>query len=360
MSEQHRIVVLGAGYAGLAAAQQARKAKGVRVTVIDLHTEFVDRVRLHQVAAGQDVARWELRKELAAKGIEFVNGRAERIDTAARRVELASGEAVEYDSLIYALGSRANLSMVPGAAEFAHTIATSEDVRRIPALTGRVAVVGGGATGLEAATELAESRPDLEVVLVNSDEPGSWLIPKAVAHIRTVLDRLGVQVRVAKVAAVTAPGLELVDGDRIDADTVLWTTGFTVPDVAARSGLPVDARDRVLVDDTLAVRGVPDVYAVGDAAVMLGYNDREARMSCQAAQPAGKYIGGAVAARVHGKQPAPYKVRFLLTCMSLGRRDGLVQFMKADDSNGSTVLTGRTAAFIKEQIVSAVGRAAKP
>ncbi|WP_373281071.1 NAD(P)/FAD-dependent oxidoreductase [Nocardia niigatensis] len=360
MTGQHRIVVLGAGYAGLAAAQQAVKAKGARVTVIDLHTEFVDRVRLHQVVAGQHVPRWELRNTLAAKGIEFVNGRAERIDTAARRVELASGDAVEYDSLIYALGSRADLGMVPGAAEFACTIATSEDTHRIPALSGRVAVVGGGATGIEAATELAESRPDLEVLLVSSDEPGGWLIPKAVAHIRATLDRLGVRVRVAKVAAVTATGLELVDGDRVDADTVLWTTGFTVPEVAARSGLPVDARDRVLVDERLQVRGLPDVYAVGDAAVMLGHNGREARMSCQAAQPAGKYLGAAVAARVRGKQPAPYRVRFVLTCMSLGRRDGLVQLMKADDSNGSTVLTGRTAAWIKEQIVSGVGRAAKP
>ncbi|WP_433592037.1 NAD(P)/FAD-dependent oxidoreductase [Nocardia sp. CA-145437] len=359
MTGQHRIVVLGAGYAGLAAAREAIKAKGAHVTVIDLHTEFVDRVRLHQVAAGQDVARWELRKTLAAKGIEFVNGRAEHIDTEARRVELATGEAVAYDSLIYALGSRADLSMVPGAAEFAHTVATSEDVRRIPALAGRVAVVGGGATGLETATELAESNPGLEVVLVSSDEPGGWLIPKAVAHIRAVLDRLGVQVRVAKVAAVTDTGLDLVDGDHVDADIVLWTTGFTVPEVAARSGLPVDGRERVLVDDRLRVRGLADVYAVGDAAVMIGHNGREARMSCQAAQPAGKYLGAAVAARLRGRQPGPFTPRFVLTCMSLGRRDGLVQFMKADDSNGSIALTGRTAAWIKEQIVGAVGRAAK-
>ncbi|GAB2453419.1 NAD(P)/FAD-dependent oxidoreductase [Nocardia tengchongensis] len=360
MTEQHRIVVLGAGYAGLAAAQQVSKAKGAHVTVIDLHTEFVDRVRLHQVTAGQDVQRWELRKALAAKGIEFVNGRAERIDTAARRVELAGGDAVAYDSLIYALGSRADLSMVPGAAEYAHTVATSEDVQRIPELAGRVAVVGGGATGLETATELAESRPDLEVVLVNSDQPGGWLIPKAVTHIRTVLDRLGVQVRVAKVAAVTATGLELVDGDRIDADIVLWTTGFKVPEVAADSGLPVDARNRVLVDEHLRVPGVEGVYAVGDAAVMMGYNGREARMSCQAAQPAGKYLGAAVAARLRGKDPKPFRARFVLTCISLGRRDAVVQFMKADDSNGNTVLTGRTGAWIKEQIVSAVGRGAKP
>ncbi|MET8428248.1 FAD-dependent oxidoreductase [Nocardia sp. NPDC004860] len=359
MTGQHRIVVLGAGYAGLAAARQAVKAKSARVTVIDLHTEFVDRVRLHQVAAGQDVPRWELRKTLEAKGIEFVAGRAERVDTATRRVELASGGVVEYDSLIYALGSRADLGMVPGAAEFAHTVATSEDVRRIPALTGRIAVVGGGPTGIETATELAESRPDLEVLLVSADEPGGWLIPKAAAHIRAVLDRLGVRVHVAKVAAVTAAGLELVDGERIAAETVLWTTGFTVPEVAARSGLPVDARDRVLVDEQLRVQGIPDVYAVGDAAIMLGHNGREARMSCQAAQPAGKYIGAAVAARVRGKTPAPYRVRFVLTCVSLGRRDGVVQFMHADDSNGRTVLTGRTAAWIKEQIVRAVGRAAK-
>lgn len=360
MNTQHRIVVLGAGYAGLAAAQRAVKAKGARVTVIDAHTEFVDRVRLHQVLAGQDVARWDLRKSLQDKGIDFVNGRAARVDAEARQVELADGASVGYDTLIYALGSRGNRSGVPGAGEHAHSVAVAEDLPAIPELAGRVAVVGAGATGIEVAAELAESRPDLDVVLVSSDEPGVWLTPKATKHIRATMDRLGVEVRVAKVAEVTAAGLELVDGARIAAETVLWTTGFAVPAVAADSGLPVDARGRILVDEQLRVPAHPEIYAVGDAAVMVGVNGREARMSCQAAQPAGKYVGAAVVARLRGKTPRPHRPRFVLTCVSLGRRDGIIQFMHADDSNARTVLTGRTAAGIKEFIVRAVGSAAKP
>ncbi|MFE3260470.1 NAD(P)/FAD-dependent oxidoreductase [Nocardia sp. NPDC059229] len=359
MTGEHRIVVLGAGYSGLSAARQVAKAKGARITVVDARAEFVDRVRLHQALAGQQVPRADLRKMLAGKGIEFVQARIERIDSAGRRVELAGGQALGYDTLVYALGSAGDRSAVPGATEFAHSVAVPEDIRAVSELSGRIAVVGGGATGIEVASELAESRPDLLVSLVSADEPGGWLSPKAHNHIRATLDRLGVRVRTdAKVAAVTADGLELVDGDRIPAETVLWTTGFGVPQVAARSGLAVDARGRILVDDELRSSSHPDIYAVGDAAVIAGSDGHELRMACATAIPAGQYAATAIAARLRGKEPAARKYRYVFQCISLGRHDGVIQFVHADDSPARTVLTGRTAAWFKEQIVRMVGKVA--
>ncbi|UFS94167.1 NAD(P)/FAD-dependent oxidoreductase [Nocardia huaxiensis] len=351
MTAEHRIVVLGAGYAGMSAAKRAAKARGARVTVVNARPEFVQRVRLHQTAVGQRVAQWDLRETLEAKGIEFVQARVTDIDPAERRVRLDDGRALAYDSLIYALGSAADRSQVPGAVEFAQSVATLEDTRRIPELSGRVAVVGSGATGIETAAELAEARPDLTVLLVGSEEPGAWLSEKARAHIRSTLARLGVQVLTGKVAQVHPDGLELVDGARISAGTVLWTTGFVVSEVAARSGLAVDARGRVLVDGELRSTSHPEVYAIGDAAVMHGVDGREMRMACATAIPAGQYAGRALATRLRGKQPAPYKGTYIAQCISLGRRDAVFQRVKADDSMTGTVFTGRTGAWFKEMIV---------
>lgn len=361
MTGEHRIVVLGAGYAGLSAAQKMARTKGVRVTMIDSRTEFVDRVRLHQVVAGQDVARWDLRERLARKGIDFVQGRASSIDTAAKQVCLDGGTTVAYDSLVYALGSFADTTGAPGVAEYAHSPATPEDVRRIPALTGRVAVVGGGPTGIELATELAESRPDLTVQLISADEPGAWLSDKARTHIGAVLARLGVRVHSgAKVAEVTATGVNLVDGTHLPAETVLWTTGFAVSDVAARSGLEVDGRGRVLVDDELRSRSHPEIYAVGDCAVMPGPDGRELRMACATAMPAGKYVATALTTRIQGKQPEPFTFGYHLQCLSLGRRDACVQFVNPDDTMAARVLTGRSGKFVKELILRVVGSTSRP
>ncbi|WP_067830680.1 NAD(P)/FAD-dependent oxidoreductase [Nocardia inohanensis] len=372
MTGAHRIVILGAGYAGLAAARQAARAEGAKVTVVDARAEFVDRVRLHQALAGQQVRRTDLRKSLERKGIEFIQARVGRIDAAGRRIELAAVDAAPgtashqpgwvlgYDTLVYALGSRGDRSAVPGAGEFAYSVATPEDLARVPELTGTVAVVGGGATGIEVAAELAESRPDLEVALVSADEPGGWLSAAARDHIRATFDRLGVRVHSdAKVESVTAAGLELAGGERIEAGIVLWCTGFAVPQVAIRSGLAVDAHGRVLVDDKLRSRSHPAVYAVGDCAVMAGPDGRALRMACATALPAGKYVGKSIVSRLRGREPRAHSYGYVLQCISLGRRDAVVQRVRADDSPTDRVFTGRPAVWIKEGIVRGVGGAAR-
>lgn len=361
MTEEHRIVVLGAGYAGLSAAQRAAKVRGARVTVIDARADFVERVRLHQALTGQSVPRWNLRERLERKGIEFVQGRATRIDPRARQVEVDGGWEIAYDSLVYALGSVADSATVPGVAEYAHTVATPEDTARIPALTGRVAVVGGGSTGIEVAAELAETRPDLTVELVTSEEPAAWLSDKASAHVAKVLDGLGVRVRSGvKVVEVTPTGLTLTDGDYLEAETVLWTTGFAVPDLAARSGLAVDPRGRILVDATMRSQSHPEIYAAGDAAIIPGPGDRDLRMSCATALPTGTHAAASIAATLHGKQPSPLRFRYHFQCLSLGRKEGVIQFLEPDDTPTGRVLTGRSAAWFKEGIVRVAGSAARP
>ncbi|MBF6175368.1 NAD(P)/FAD-dependent oxidoreductase [Nocardia blacklockiae] len=356
MTGQHRIVVLGAGYAGLSAAGALARAGEARVTVVDARSRFVERVRLHQLAAGQRVPSWELAEALGRKGVDFVQGRAVSIDPAAKRIALADGTDLGYDFLVYAVGSAADVESVAGVREYAHTVATLTDVERWAAVTGRVAVVGGGSTGIETAAELAESRPELAVALVSSEEPGAWLSDGARRHIRAALDRLGVEVQSgAKVVEVLPDGLRLADGSRIDAENMLWTTGFEVPRLAAEAGLSVDGRGRLLVDETLRTSD-PDIYAAGDCAAIAGPGGRELRMACATALPTGSHAAASVRARLRGDEPAPLRFRYYLQCLSLGRHDAVVQFVRRDDTPTRRILTGRTAAWVKERIVRGAAR----
>ncbi|WP_199747698.1 NAD(P)/FAD-dependent oxidoreductase [Actinomadura sp. WAC 06369] len=353
----HRIVVLGAGYAGLGAAKRAARTAGpdARVTLVNASDRFVERVRLHQFAAGQDPADLPLAGLLDGTGVELVVARATGLDAGARTVRLDGAADLGYDTLVYALGSTADLDAVPGAREHALGIARKADAgllrERLPEL-GSVAVVGGGLTGIETAAELAEARPGLRVELVTAGPLGEGLGPRARRHVHRALARMGVAVHEdERVATVAADGLLLADGRDLPADAVVWTAGFRVPPLAADAGLEVDERGRVRVDGALRARSHPEVVAVGDVAV-LPVRGRAARMSCQIGLPMGLHGGAAAGALARGREPRPAKLRYMSQCVSLGRRDGVVQFTRADDTPiERAVLTGRSAARVKEAVV---------
>ncbi|QWF81221.1 NAD(P)/FAD-dependent oxidoreductase [Amycolatopsis sp. CA-230715] len=346
-----KIVVVGAGYTGLAAAKLAAKWTGAEVTLVNASDRFVERVRLHQLASGQRLRDLPLRDLLAGTGARLVVGRVRAIDPDAREVLLDDGAPIGYDKLIYALGSHANLDGVPGAAEHAYTVASRADAERLRAkLSGSrtVAVVGGGLTGVEAAAELAEAHPGLKVSLVTGGPLGAALSERGTRHLHRVFGRLGVDVREnAKVIEVRADGLVLADGDTVEADTVVWTAGFVVSSIAAEAGFDVDAAGRMVVDEALRSVSHPDVIAIGDAAAIRLANGLELRMACATGLPTTQHAVRVLA----GKATGSPRFRYFNQCISLGRRDALIQFVRADDSPVDAVLKGRIAAFYKEAVV---------
>ncbi|HKS51532.1 MAG TPA: FAD-dependent oxidoreductase, partial [Pseudonocardiaceae bacterium] len=341
---------LGAGYAGLAAANRiAERAQHAQVTLVNARAQFVERVRLHQVAAGQQVREYPLRERLRGTGIQLVVGRVQELDLGRRQVLLDSATetaAVDYDTLVYALGSAADTSHV---AEHAYPVADLDSARelgkRVPDLAtenGVLAVVGGGLTGIETATELAESYPQLRVRLVTAGQPGGWLSARGREHLQRVFDRLGIEVWPdATVTKVGPDGVVLADGATIDAGLTVWATGFVAPVLARQAGLAVDANGRILVDDTLRSRSHPEIYAVGDSAAAHRAGGQLLRMSCAAGLPTGRCAAAAITARLAGRQPRPLRFRYVIQCISLGRRDGLIQFVHPDDTPHETVVTGR-------------------
>ncbi|MCO5996238.1 NAD(P)/FAD-dependent oxidoreductase [Actinoallomurus rhizosphaericola] len=350
-----RILVLGAGYSGLVAAQLTARHRDTRVTLVNASDRFVERVRLHQVATGQEVRTRPIAELLGGAPVEFVVGRVTAIDAAKREAELADGRRLGYDTLIYALGSRSDVESVPGAAEHARPLATADDAVRLRdrlADGGAVAVVGGGLTGVEAATELAEARPDLTVRLLTAGRLGAALSERGRRHLRRVFDRLGVEIREdARVTEVRADGVLLTGGEFVPAGTVVWTAGFRVPDLARQAGFAVDEHGRMLVDAALRSVSHPEVYGIGDAAAMHRQGGQELRMACATGLPAAQHVARAIRQGLGRRAPSPFRFRYVNQCISLGRRDALIQYVRADDSPVGLVLTGRIAALYKEAIV---------
>ena len=347
------IVVLGAGYTGLTAAKLVVKRTGATVTLINDRDRFVERMRNHQLATGQRLRDLPLRDLLKGTGIRLVIGRVTHIDPERRQVEVAPGiEPVDYDLLVYALGSRADLDSVPGAAEHATAVANADQAQRLRdrmRTAGTVAVVGGGLTGIEAVTELAETYPDRTVRLATSGRLGETLSERGRRHLHQTFDRLGIQVlEHASVAKVAADGVLLENGDHVDADAVAWATGFRAPSLARAAGLAVDERGRMLVDPTLRSVSHPEVYGIGDAAAARNQDGQELRMGCGPGSITAVAAARAITDRLARRTPKPLRFKDLGLCISLGRRDGLVQFGQADDSR---VLTGRLAARFKESVV---------
>jgi len=350
------IVVLGAGYTGLTTAKLLAKRTGATVTLVNERDWFAERMRNHQRATGQRLRHVPLCDLLKGTGIRLVVDRATHIDLERRQVELASGaEPVGYDLLVYALGSHADLNTVSGATEHAHAIAGAEQAARLRdrmRTASTVAVVGGGLTGIETATELAETYPDRTVRLVTSGTLGVVLSERGWQHLHRTFDRLGIQLwEHAKVAKVAADGLLLEGGEHIEADAVAWTAGFKVPQLARKAGLTVGDNGRMLVDDTMRSVSHPDVYGIGDAAAARKLDGQELRMGCGPGGLTAVVAVRALGDRLAGRTPKPLRVEGDGLCISLGRKDGLLQQIDRDGNPHGRVLTGRLAAMVKEAVL---------
>lgn len=348
-----RIVVLGAGYAGLTAARHLVRrapARQAAVTLVNRSPHFVERIRLHQVASGQRLATTPI--DLP----DLVVGTVTGLDLTHRQVQVGEGR-INYDTLVYAMGSDADRDAVPGVRDHAGTLADLEEASRLAARLDRlpphslVAVTGGGLTGIEAAAEIAYARPDLQVTLLNSGPVGGWLSPRARRHLTKAFHELGVTVdNDIVVTAVNEDNVTVADGSLVPADLVVWAAGFAVSPVARQAGLAVDDRGRIKVDDHLRSVSHPEVYAVGDAATPPTAPGPGSRMSCQTGLPMGAHAARNILRQLQGRPTKPVRIRYVWQNISLGRRDAVTQFTRFDDTPLPLAWTGRPAAAFKEAI----------
>ncbi len=330
-----RVVVIGCGFAGLAATKQLA-GHGVEVTLIDRHNFHTFQPLLYQVAtAGLDPADVAYPVRTIVRhhtNVVFRHGRVASVDLAARRVSLADGAVLDYDHLVVATGATAGFFGIPGAAEHARPLYTLGDARRLRNTVlatleaadshpedfdggaPTFVVVGGGATGVETAgalmalIELSIHQDRLRidphrtrVVLLDAadrllagfdDALGRYALETL--RSRRVVVRLGEAVR-----EVTATGVRLVSGEWIEAALVVWAGGVTVDGTLA-GALPVahGRGARVTVEHDLSLTDYPEVYVVGDAAAVpastgcgrtlspAGSGGHPVRQACRAPDPA--------------------------------------------------------------------------
>ncbi|MGN9789569.1 NAD(P)/FAD-dependent oxidoreductase [Streptomyces sp. OZ13] len=357
----HRVVILGAGYAGTAAAVQlaarVKRREDVRVTLVNAQERFTERMRLHMTATGQQPAELSIPELLEGTGAQFVRGWVTAVDPGAKTVRIDDDRVLHYDTLVYGLGGVAETSAVPGAEDHAYTLSSAQDAEllagRLARLgSGTVVVAGSGLTGVEAAAEIAERHPRLSVVLLGRQEPGAAMNPRARAYLRAALDRLGVRVRAGvEVVKVLPDAVESAGGESITADAVLWTSGTRTSPLAAAAGLAVDEHGRILTDAALRSVSHPEVYAIGDAAaIRQGYGVMHG--TCQGGMPTGVHAALSIDRVLRGKQPKSFRFGYYHTPVSLGRGDAVVQFTRPDDSPRRICLTGRLAVRYKETVTA--------
>ncbi|MZE76975.1 NAD(P)/FAD-dependent oxidoreductase [Streptomyces xinghaiensis] len=365
---KHRIVVLGAGYAGaFAAGSLARRLSpaDTGITVVNAVPDFVERMRLHQLAAGRDVASRKLADVFAGTGVRLRLARVTGLDPERRTVAVTGEDGdgeLAYDTLLYALGSSAADHGVPGVAEYAYDVCGRSSALRLRERLaglgegGTVLVVGEGLTGIETATEIAESRPGLSVALAARGEPGDWLSPKARRHLRRAFDRLGITVHEHTRIEAVEPGRAITaGGTSVPADVTVWSAGFTVHPIAAAAGLETTESGRIVVDRTMRSVSHPDVYAAGDSVCAIGDNGRPLPMSCATAGLTNMQATAAIVARLTGGEVPATGLKYHGNHISLGRRDAIFQVVDGDARAKSWYLGGRTAARLKAGVLTGAG-----
>lgn len=339
-----RIVVLGAGFAGLwSAIGAARKLDELGIGPDRVEVTLVDRSAFHSIRVRNYEAeladtRIPLDDILRPIGVARIEAEATDIDLAQRRVILSGGaESLGYDRLVFALGSRLARPLIPGLAEHAFDVDTYDAgcrlnahiaalAQRPPSPGQRTAVViGGGLTGIEVATEmpgkLRAALAGAPRVIIADRQPwiGSDMGEEARQVIGEALSSLGVEQRPgASVAAIDEYGATLTSGERIPAATIVWCAGMQAHPLTARFPVERDRFGRVPVDEFLKIKGMPAEFAAGNVAWFPIDGNHSCVMSCQHGRPMGRFAGHNVVCGLLGLPMLPLRIDWYSTILDLG------------------------------------------
>ncbi|MFO0691818.1 MAG: FAD-dependent oxidoreductase [Myxococcota bacterium] len=364
-----RVLILGGGFGGVFTALELQRRLGVtdevEVTLVARDNFFLFTPMLHEVAASDlDLTNVVSPIRKILRRVHFFAGTVEEIDLDARRVRLCHGSdhhvhAVEYDVLVLALGSSTHFFGTPGLEQNAFTMKSLDDAMQLrnhliacieeadtecaastrhPLLS--FVVAGGGFSGVETTAGINDflqqalslyphlSPADLRVTLVHS---GAELLPELGgslgAYARSILTRDGIEVRTGtKVAHVDGTHVELSDGTKLEAATVVWTAG-TAPNPLVERLPVVLERGRIRVAETLEVPGRANVFAVGDcAAIPNGAEGGFHPPTAQHASREARVAAENVLARLAGEEPRRrFRYRAIGQLAAIGRRSGVAQ-----------------------------------
>jgi len=357
-----RVVVVGAGFGGLACAVAMRRARAA-VTLIDRGNHHLFQPLLYQVATAAlspgDIAAQVRPIFRESFNTTVLFGEVTGIDPARRQVLLGQ-RAIPYDYLVLATGAAHSyfgkdawqrfapgLKRIEDATEirrrlltaFEHAESTDDGDERRELLT--FLIVGGGPTGVELAGAIAElARFGMERDFRHFDPATARIIlvqsaPRVLptfdvslsTHAQRALERLGVEVMVgSRVENIDAHGV-VVGGKRIAARTVLWAAGVAASPAATWLRADADSAGRVKVQPDLSVPGLPDVYVIGDTALSMAWKGQAVPGLAPAAKQAGVYVARAISGRLHNRPPAAsFIYRHRGSLATIGRKAAVADF----------------------------------
>ncbi|WP_448042779.1 NAD(P)/FAD-dependent oxidoreductase [Bradyrhizobium liaoningense] len=350
-----RLVIIGAGFAGMYAALSAARLRDIQgaspddleIALVAPEPTLVIRPRLYEPRPETLTA--PLLDVLKAIDVVYVQGSAETVDTESRTVQFATPkgtrDSLSYGRLVLATGSRLFRPNIPGLAEHGFSVDQLDDAialdKHLHSLAGRpanngrdtVVVAGGGFTGIEAATEMPARLREIlgkdakpRVIIVDRNPaiaPDMGEGPRPV--IEQALRKLGIETRLGSgVASLNGSGVTLSNGEHIEAETVIWAAGIRAAPLTAQIPAECDSLGRLLVDRNLRVPGLDGVFATGDAArAACDDAGNSALMSCQHATRMGAFAGNNAAAELLGVRPKTYHQEGYVTCLDLGEAGAL-------------------------------------
>ncbi|HLP90110.1 MAG TPA: NAD(P)/FAD-dependent oxidoreductase [Nostocaceae cyanobacterium] len=371
MAEPYRVVIIGAGFAGLQVAEHLANTN-LEVVLIDRKNYHTFQPLLHQVATAElepEQIAYPIRLLLRnARNIHFLMADVQHIKVAERIVVTDYGW-FKYDYLVLATGSTTQTKKVPGVASHTFTLKTLEDAVNLHHQILRCferamqepnhelrqslltfVIVGGGATGVELASSMAEwirktlvkdySILDCQQIRLVLLHGGSSLLnsmhPRLQTYTQRHLKRLGIEVYLnTKVSEVLPGAVRIKTGDIFNAATVVWATGVTATFPQNMGELPITKNQQILVLPTLQVVGHENLYAIGDIAAIDSDRQPLPRLAAVAVQQ-GKFVADNLKRRARGLKPLTFHYRDFGSMVILGRHAAAVQFK-------SWIFTGFTA-----------------
>ncbi|SDI81633.1 NAD(P)/FAD-dependent oxidoreductase [Natribacillus halophilus] len=374
MAAKPRIVILGAGYAGMMAAKQLQKNVGTdraNVTLVNKHDYHYQTTWLHEPAAGtmhHDKARVEIRKVLNPARINIVQDTVQHVRTEEKKVILKDGDDLFYDYLIIGLGAIGETFGIEGVYEHSYHKWTLDGARELKdqielqfaqyqnqenqdELTFIVA--GAGFTGIEFIGELTDRVPELcEHYDVPREKIRMYVIeaapsalpgfdPELVEYAMNLLEQRGVEFKINKpISEVQEGRVILKDGEEISANTIVWATGVRGNPIIEDAGIEAN-RARVKVEPDLRAPGHEDVFIVGDCSLIIDEEtERPFPPTAQIASQQGVKAAENVASMIMGGTPTAFKPEILGTLASLGGKEAMGTVKKRK-------LFGRKAFFMK-------------
>ena len=351
-SGEKQVVIVGAGFGGLACAKKLRKSRSCRVTLIDRNPYQLFSPLLYQVATAslpEDDIAFPIRT--AYREVQFVRGEVSNIDTTAKTLAMSNGKTISYDDLILAVGSEGATYGIPGVSENTFqmkSVHDARDIRRsllrtyedvedglLPLERLNVVIVGGGPTGVELAGAVSELQREIQrefehiapKATVTLLEAGPRLLPSfhpnSSKYTQKKLTQMGVQVLVdAAVTEATSRSLRLKDGKEIIAGTKIWAAGVIAPPHWKFLG-ETDRGNRIKVNSNLQLSD--SIWVIGDAASYPDSNGRPLLMIAPVAIQQGKHVARQIRRRESSRQLEVFKYRDKGQMATIGRRKAVVE-----------------------------------